>query len=510
MSESLPPRHLSLFDLLSLGVGGTIGTGLFVLVGHVLQTTGRGGHWSWLLAGAAASLSATAFAEWSLRHPVAGSTYAYLQQVSLPTSVGAACLTLEYAVSGAAVARSWGDKLWPAHGRIPGFLLSVVCTWILYKGVHESKMVTNAFTVLKMALVVLILGAGAWIARADLSKALSAPTEWQQVSKGAMQSFFGFLGFDEVSVVAGEARHPTRDMPWAVMGTLMIVTICYVGASIVLSALVEEDGDISGFPSAFAGRGKDGLAAIIAAGELSTLPVVVLVSLWAQPRLLQSLAQDGRIPSRYAKVDDAGNLRDATLMSGIGMTICAVTLPFDYLDSVISAGILVAFTLTNVSLVLVRCGDVSSTPRGSTMRWLLLAFNISSAVMCWFLSNSSSTAVHVVSVSGTILLVAFVGLEYRSQARRRRPPLVDHFQTPLVPYWPCLAMILNWYLIVQLDWTGCVGLLVYLVAFSLLLKQPTTPNDTTYRLAQRHEHDSEINLGDEGDGIPLQEVLPSR
>jgi amino acid transporter len=442
-------RHLTFWDLLAIGVCGSIGSGIFVLVGLIChEHAGRASPLSWLLAGIAAATSSLCFAELASHIPHSGSTYIYTcicwgQQVAV---VSAACLTLEYGIAGAAVARTWGDKLivylvevvwhdntdaattiraWllPFKGAIhvPAAVASAASTWLLLVGVKESKQVTNVFTLLKMALVSFMIIGGLTLYRSPTAAAAArgggsvpipfAPYGAAGVLRGATSSFFGFIGYDEVCVVAGEALHPSRDLPRAVLGTVLIVTIVSVLAAFALSNMGIPYTDISsasGFPQAFSTRGVEWAAHLTSIGELVSLPIVVLVSLMAQPRLTLAMAQDGILPAsifgtRHGQhqhhvtttngdcchgINEANlqqppslssiisppgpaipdpllispddfnnehNLTGGTMFAGVAMTIIASLVPFSYLDDLISSGILVAFSMANSCLILLRC-----------------------------------------------------------------------------------------------------------------------------------------------------------
>lgn len=259
----------------------------------------------------------------------------------------------------ASTASSW---LLPFNGvvNIPAFVVSATSTLLLLCGVSESKAVMNIITIIKMLLVaIMIIGGFYFYNSSNMPPNVSiAPYGIAGILRGSTTSFFGFLGYDEVCCIAGEAKHPARDMPRAVLGTLSIVTICYVLASIALTGMIPyyDISTTSGFPAAFASKNVYWLSNLTAFGEVSTLPVVVVISLLAQPRLFYSMAQDGLLPSIFGTVNPkTGNLVAGTIISGIGMTLIATFVPFTYLDDLISAGILVAFTLTNSCLVLLRC-----------------------------------------------------------------------------------------------------------------------------------------------------------
>ena len=221
---------MDLIDLVAVGVGGTLGTGFFVLCSMLSHAyAGPAAVYSWALSALAALLSGFAFAELSGRIPAAGSSYAYAYAAmgELPAVAVAGCLTLEYLVSAAAVSRSWGDKVadgmsqrWRPQSdsdsspRIDGdeesaedfsfspaaFCIAAAVTILLLGGIKESKAVTNAFTFLKVALVALLTISGFALMRPEnLSPFVPPEFGWGGVLSGATPAFFGYLGFDEVS-----------------------------------------------------------------------------------------------------------------------------------------------------------------------------------------------------------------------------------------------------------------------------------------------------------------------
>lgn len=289
-------RHLELWDLISIGVGGTVGSGIFVLVGLIAHSySGPSTCLSFALSGLAALLSGLCFAECSARIPGAGSTYVYALVAfgEWPAVLAGACLTLEYGVSGAAVAASWGNKvvewlrvewqwsrgadlleggsIWnPLAG-----LICLLCVVLLSVGVQESKAVTNFFTLLKVFVVLFMMVGGFWLWDSSNLQPFM-PFGVEGTLRGATSSFFAFLGYDEVCCLAAESKHPGRDMPRAVLWTIGIVTMLYILASLALVGMLSstEISETSGFPAAFTSRGVLWAAQVCAAGEVITLPVV--------------------------------------------------------------------------------------------------------------------------------------------------------------------------------------------------------------------------------------------
>jgi len=341
---------MSTFDLICIGIGGTVGSGVFVLTGIIArQYAGPGVVLSWLIAGVGCCFSAMSYAELSSRIPSAGSSYAYVYCAlgEFPAVLAAWCLSLEYGISGSAVARSWGDKVnayvklhlsgpedavpsgsggggggfgWPALDlsllsgggfNLAAGLLQVGAVLVLLAGVEVGKVTVNAFTVLKMALVLfMIVGGLALYDSANLAGGWT-PMGYSGVLRGATSCFFGYIGYDEVCCMAAEAKDPHKTLPRAVFGTIAIVTVFYCFASLALVGMqpYTEVSLDSGFSAAFASRGWRWAEHVVALGEIVTLPLVVLVSFLAQPRLLYAMADDGLIPRLFAEVDGNGNLR---------------------------------------------------------------------------------------------------------------------------------------------------------------------------------------------------------
>ena len=489
-------RHLSLFDLVSIGVGGTIGSGIFVLCGLIAnQHSGPATCLSWAIAGTAAFLSGFCYAELSGRIPSAGSSYAYAHESmgEFVAFLTAACLTLEFLVSGSAVARSWGDKVvewlnvelnagpWASRILDPGyninplaFLVSACCTALILCGVKESKFVTDLFTWTKVLLVCFMaIGGFVLLVPSNLSPFIPPEFGMSGVMRGATTSFFGYLGFDGICCVAGEAKNPSMNLPRSVMITLVLVTVLYIAAAVALTGMQHytEISPESGFPEAFKSRGVVWAAQLTAAGEVFTLPVVVLISVILQPRLQYALARDELLPPMFCEVDHKGNLRKGVLFAGGLMTLIATFVPFEDLDDFVSAGILVAFTVTNSSLIVMRRQSPTYRPR--LLGQLLVVFNVVSLGMTIaFVHAWQHRWGKIVALLLTVATALSWGL-----IKFLCPPTaifggnrpiastwengVQYFRTPFVPLIPCLGTIFNWYLVAQLEMFGILLLLVY-------------------------------------------------
>lgn len=209
--------------------------------------------------------------------------------------------------------RSWGDKvvewlrvelnvsekflqlLTPGYGINPAACLVSMCTtFLVMVGIKESKMVTDFFTWIKVALVVFMI-IGGFILFDSSNFVPFVPPEFgpSGVMRGAISSFFGYLGFDAVCCVAGEAINAERNLPLSIMITLVVVTTLYIAAAIALVGMqnYKDISPQSGFPEAFKASDVEWAAQLTAFGEVFTLPVVVLIAVLIQPRLQFALGQ---------------------------------------------------------------------------------------------------------------------------------------------------------------------------------------------------------------------------
>ncbi|KAL3826248.1 hypothetical protein ACHAXA_006276 [Cyclostephanos tholiformis] len=534
-------RHLGLIDLIAVGVGGTLGTGFFLLCGLLTSTyAGPSSIFCWLLSAIPALLSGFCFAELAGQVPAAGSTYAYAyaSMGELPAVVAAGCLSLEYLVSASAIARGWGDKMvvwalaalarstlgggttmighddddgtypmgddggsgtyrpdeydrhsWAVRLLRPGwnfnplaFLLAASTSMLLLNGVKESKAVTNYVTAFMVASVVGIAFVALGLLEArNLSPFLPPALGINGFFAGGTVSFMGYLGFDEVSCFTAEAIEPQRNMPRAIMYTIAILTVCYMIGTFALSGMLPYDtiSPVGGFPDAFEARDIAWASTAASLGELVFLPLAVLVALMAQPRLTFALACDGLMPPWFGIVDDTGNMRNGTLFAGALMTLIASFVRLKYLNDFISAGVLVAFSMTNSSLVLMRHESPDDDP--GLLERSLACFNAISFVSGLLLTRVCTSKLGMVltglcclaSLSTCVFIKRrcpaapyFGGKTRRATTQHMTVGVVsveeEYFRAPLVPYLPLLGIAVNWYLVAQLPWTDLAFLILFL------------------------------------------------
>ncbi|KAL3376096.1 hypothetical protein AABB24_002845 [Solanum stoloniferum] len=377
-------RKLSLFDLVAIGVGATIGAGVYILVGTVAREhTGPSLTVSFFIGGLAAALSAFCYAELACRCPSAGSAYHY-SYVCIGEGVAwliGWALILEYTLGGAAVARGVAPNLASFFGgvdKLPSILarqtlfgivvdpgaaiLVVIITALLCTGIKESSLAQAIITTVNISALVFIILAGAY---------LGCKTGWPgyEVSSGyfsfgingllagSATVFFSYIGFDIVASTAEEVKNPQRDMPLGIGIAVSICVILYMLVSAVIVGLVpyyalDPDTPIS---SAFAGYGMEWAVYIITAGAVTALCASLIGAIIPQPRILMAMARDGLLPSFFSDISRHTQVPvKGTIATGIFIAILAFFMDVSQLAGMVSVGTLLSFTVVALSILILR------------------------------------------------------------------------------------------------------------------------------------------------------------
>ncbi|KAJ8602531.1 hypothetical protein CTAYLR_008332 [Chrysophaeum taylorii] len=381
--------RLTLFDLLCIGIGGTVGSGVFVLTGSVFPVAGPSSAVCWMVGGLVCLLSASSYMELSVRVPTRGSTYSYSYYAlgELAAVAGATSLTLEYGLSGAGVARSWSSKFASLIGArtalfasysggtpnsgsqdnyldVGAALVQASCVVVVAGGLSLSKRVINLMTISKVMLVLFLIVAGFAGTRRNVFASPSTffPDGAGGVTKGTSLLFFGFIGFDEVCCMAARCRRPKYAMPRAIIGTLLGAAALSTLAQLALSGLVDDDDDDddgTSFEREFRLKGWKWAKYITQIGEVVLLPLVVLLSFLPQPELMAALGSDGLVSSRFSRLSGRNNdvYMFGCVACGIALTTVSLVVPFDVLWNMINLGVLLGFNLSNCSLISARLGN---------------------------------------------------------------------------------------------------------------------------------------------------------
>ncbi|XP_059280898.1 cationic amino acid transporter 4, vacuolar-like isoform X2 [Lycium ferocissimum] len=377
-------RKLSLFDVTAIGVGATIGAGVYILVETVAREhTGPSLTISFFIGGIAAALSAFCYAELACRCPSAGSAYHY-SYICIGEGVAwliGWALILEYTLGGAAVARGVAPNLASFFGgvdKLPSILarqtifgilvdpgaaiLVVLITAQLCTGIKESSLAHAIITTINISALVFIVVAGAY---------LGCKTGWPgyEVSSGyfffgvngllagSATVFFSYIGFDIVASTAEEVKNPQRDMPLGIGIALSICGILYMLVSAVIVGLVpyyalDPDTPIS---SAFAGYGMEWAVYIITVGAVTALCASLIGAIIPQPRILMAMARNGLLPSFFSDISKHTQVPvKGTIATGIFIAILAFFMDVSQLAGMVSVGTLLSFTVVALSILILR------------------------------------------------------------------------------------------------------------------------------------------------------------
>ena len=384
-------RNLSTFQLMMFGVGATVGTGVFFVLGEAVPKAGPAVLISFLIAGLAAGLSALCYAELASAIPVSGSTYSYAYHAmgELVAVVIAGCVLLEYGVATGAVAVGWSGYFnellletigWrlpqalsispipgtdgePTGGLInlPAVVLVLLCMVLLIRGASESARVNAIMVLIKLGVLILFAVIGFTAFDADhfsnfFGKGLAG------VSAAAGTIFFSFIGLDAVATAGEEVKNPQKALPRAIIGALAIVSGIYLAVAAAglaakpVSFFEDSDNAEAGLALILKQiTGNEFWSTILSAGAVISIFSVTLVTLYGQTRILFAIGRDGLIPRKFLEVSPKTMTPTFnTIVVAIVVALIGGFVPSDYLWDTVSIGTLVAFSMVAIGIIVMR------------------------------------------------------------------------------------------------------------------------------------------------------------
>ncbi|XP_028269873.1 cationic amino acid transporter 4 [Parambassis ranga] len=396
MATSLK-RCLSTLDLTLLGVGGMVGSGLYVLTGTVAKdTAGPAVILSFLFAGIASLLAAFCYAEFGARIPKTGSAYMFTY-----VSVGEVWafligwnVILENMIGGAAVARAWSGYLdsifnhaiqnftethimqWnvPFLAHYPDLLAAgilVVASFFISFGVQVSSYLNHIFSTISMGVIVFILVFGFVLAEpANWSQEQGgfAPYGMSGILAGSATCFYAFVGFDVIASSSEEAKNPQKAIPIATAISLGLAATAYILVSTVLTLMVPWHtlDPNSALADAFFRRGYSWAGVVVAVGSICAMNTVLLCNLFSLPRIVYAMAEDGLFFSFFARVNPITKVPvNAILVFGILMATMALIFDLEALVQFLSIGTLLAYTFVAASVIVLRFQPDKGSSKGT-------------------------------------------------------------------------------------------------------------------------------------------------
>ena len=375
-------RTMGRAALLFFSVGAIIGSGIFVILGVAIPKAGPAVLLAFVLAAFAALLSALSYAELASAIPASGSSYTY-SYVTLGEIVAWAVgwmLMLEYGVSVAAVAVGWGQYLNsflmsfgitipaafaspPGEGgvfNIPSLIVVFMCAFLLIRGASESARVNTIMVLLKIG-ILLFFCVVAFTAFDSSNLTPFLPLGMLGVTAAAGQVFFSYIGFDAASTAGEEAKNPRRDLPFAIVGSLIVVTALYLLVALAALGAQNWQDDVGtgseALLASIANQAVGGIWAgdIIALGAIVSIFSVVLVTLYGQTRILFAMGRDGLLPKVFTKVNPRTQTPIAnTVIVAVLIAIPAAFVSLGQLAEATSIGTLAAFAVVNVGVIVLR------------------------------------------------------------------------------------------------------------------------------------------------------------
>lgn len=409
-------KTLNVFDLIIIGIGAVVGTGIFTIIGSAIQGGPEGVGAgpaiiiSMVLAAFSCVFSALCYSEIAAMIPVAGSayTYTYATMGEFMAWMVGWILMLEYAIGNITVACAWTGYLtqllkgfknilpdfvlnfpiwlrydyrslsvmcdkygWDIHDKIPflgnlpiamnlpAIFIVLVLTLILIKGVKESTRFASIMVAVNLFIITSFIVVGAFYVKPE-NWTPFAPNGFEGVFMGAFIIFFAYVGFDAVSTAAEETQNPQRDLPIGILGTLIICTLLYVGVALTLTGIVPFGSIDMQAPIAHAMRfiGKDWFAGFISVGALCGLTSVLLIYQLGTTRILYAMSRDGFIPKAFRVVHKKFRTPHIlTWFSGLLVIVCSLFMDLNISAELCNFGTFTSFIIICIAVMILRKTD---------------------------------------------------------------------------------------------------------------------------------------------------------
>lgn len=538
-SHSKLARVLTLLDLTGLGVGSTLGLGAYVLAGSVAyEQAGPGVVVSFVIAALAAAIAGLCYAEFAARVPKAGSAYIYTY-ITIGEFAAFTIgwnLMLEYIIGTASVARGlsgyidalidyrMADSLRSVmeirvsflsdYPDLLSFAVVLTITALLAYGVKESTVLNNVFTGVNLVVIAVVLvsvgtkaDSSNWnIKPEDIPAGVKAgaggflPYGIAGVMAGAAKCFYGYVGFDCIATTGEEARNPSRNIPLAIIFSLLIIFLSYFGVATVLTMALPYylQDPVAPFPNLFDWLGWQEIKWIVSIGAIFSLCTNSLGAMFPLPRVLYAMSSDGIMFKKLRKVNAKTKTPVlATIISGIVSGTMALLFNLQQLIDMMSIGTLLAYTIVAISVLVLRYEKNTSfrseVPNQDKSIIVKQLFNLNIA------KTPNSISAKIVKISIILYALAIIGISailvHAQDYLSAQYPLMltilivlamsmlvlllviacqpsedskITFRVPLVPFIPMLSMFVNVYLMFQLDVATWVSFSIWLLVGFLI------------------------------------------
>ena len=247
---------------------------------------------------------------------------------------------------------------------LPALGIIILITWLVYRGMKESKNASNAMVIVKLAVILLVLSVGVFYVDTKNWNPF-APNGVSGILKGVSAVFFAYIGFDAISTTAEECKNPQRDLPRGMMWAIIICTVLYVAIALVLTGIVKYDLLAVGDPLAFVFDhiNLKLMSGIIAVSAVFAMASVLLVFQMGQPRIWMSMSRDGLLPKRFSRIHPVYKTPSfATIVVGFVVAVPSLFMNLTIVTDLCSIGTLFAFVLVCAGVLVLQ--NKTDIPRG--------------------------------------------------------------------------------------------------------------------------------------------------
>ncbi|GFQ80958.1 cationic amino acid transporter 4 [Trichonephila clavata] len=530
-------RCLSTLDICLLAIGHMVGSGIYVLTAAVAKNmAGPSIVVSFIISGLASLLASLSYAEMGVRYPKCGSAYSYTYlalgeiwaflvgwSMALENAIGAAataraCSAYVDSLTGGIIRNASENLVGPvnivlASHHLDFFAVAILLLFVAYLsfGIKYTSYITNFFSVVNILVIVIIIGAGSYYSEGknwSTEEGGFFPYGWSGTLAGSASCFYAFVGLSAIAAAGEEAKDPQKTIPKATTIVISVATMGYVGASAVLTLMVNyrDIADDSGFPQAFAIHGAEWAKIVIVVGAVCGMAGTIIGSLFALTRIIYVMADDGLLFTFCSKVNVRTKvpLRSMYVFAVISMFL-ALTADISSLVEVLSIGTLFAYMIVSASVIILRykpkkvrpivdiheLSTISETSivkqpsvdyggqfkerfrklqtytnmcPGQLTTYCVVSYVISCFFLCsftktcfWYITECCWWAILIILILFLCVVFSFGVLllhQHSSQPLR--------YKVPLVPFIPALSILMNLILVVNLQTASWLRMLFWL------------------------------------------------
>lgn len=357
---------------------------------------------------------------------------------------------------------------------LPALAIVVIITALVYVGIHESRRASNVMVLIKLAVIVLVIGLGAWYVRPE-NWTPFAPNGITGVLKGVSGVFFAYIGFDALSTTAEECRNPQRDLPAGMIYSLIICTVLYVLIALVLTGMVNYQNLAVGDPLAYVfgpeGANIGWVSFIISFSAVIAMATVLLVFQLGQPRIWMAMSRDGLLPPIFSAIHPRFRTPwFSTVVTGVVVAVPALFMNLTEVTDLASIGTLFAFVLVCGGVLILDQSDQKIERRFRTpyINSKYIFPGLVLLVIGWFLIFDRGAVTAFLSLQDPENPGAGVWEVFRHKI----PFLIYLVMVFWVMFWsyrrslsliPVLGLVSCGYLMTELGWTNWARFLIWLL-----------------------------------------------